>query len=339
MSTINRNIKLDDLIETNLIENNNLAEDDTLANLIEINNLIEISESNISTNLIETDNLFETSKSNISTNLMETDNLIESSESNTLTNLIEISNLITTNESTTFTNLTDTNNLINLIELIEAQKNELIKSNLIEINQQFTNIKVNIIQKYSFSQQIELLTTVLLKYQKDNTKYILDPEQFQQMIETNEPKLKGFFNEMIDALIPRKRLEQIKKKQKNKYKKDIAKAHPIKLNEYFNLNSNIFYCFNIDDFHDIHRIRRPNTTTLTSVNHIATCVAKPIIDTSAALAIVNNNCSFFNPDNFSKVLIIKYLYSEINGAFDISYNSQKFNWINNQIQFEDQNQV
>ncbi|KAF0384572.1 hypothetical protein F8M41_011587 [Gigaspora margarita] len=124
-----------------------------------------------------------------------------------------------------------------------------------------------------------------------------------------------------------------------RYKKDIAKAHPIKLNEYFNLNSNIFYCFNIDNFYNNHGIRRPNTTTLTSVNYMATCVAKPIIDTSAALAIVNNNCSFFNLDNFSEVLIIKYLYSEINVAFDISYNSQKFNWINNQIQFEDQNQI
>ncbi|KAF0521132.1 hypothetical protein F8M41_015922 [Gigaspora margarita] len=80
-----------------------------------------------------------------------------------------------------------------------------------------------------------------------------------------------------------------------RYKKDIAKAHSIKLNEYFNLNSNIFYCFNIDDFHDIHRIRRPNTTTLSSVNYMTTCVAKPIIDTSAALAIVNNNCPIFNP--------------------------------------------
>ncbi|CAG8598255.1 42030_t:CDS:2, partial [Gigaspora margarita] len=116
MSTINRNIELDALIKTDLIENNNLAKDDTLTNLMEINNLIEISVSNILSNLIKTDNLIET----------------------------KINNLIATNESTTFTNLTDTNNLINLIELIEAQKNELIKSNLIEINQQFTNIKINI---------------------------------------------------------------------------------------------------------------------------------------------------------------------------------------------------
>ncbi|KAF0362932.1 hypothetical protein F8M41_013998 [Gigaspora margarita] len=136
---------------------------------------------------------------------------------------------------------------------------------------------------------MELITTVLLKYQKDNTKYILDPEQFQQMIESNEPKLERFFNEMINALIPKKRLEKNKEKAKKqvvgycyllvgirnkfannfklnlglylqslgmtnsginilsnaglsvhtktiqRYKKDIAKAHSIKLNEYFNL--------------------------------------------------------------------------------------------------------
>ncbi|CAG8819615.1 26285_t:CDS:2, partial [Dentiscutata erythropus] len=60
----------------------------------------------------------------------------------------------------------------------------------------------------------------------------------------------------------------------------------------------------------------PNTTTLSSVNYIATCVAKPIINTPAALAIANNNRLFFNPDNFSELLIIDYLYSN-NSAFDI----------------------
>ncbi|CAG8854117.1 44547_t:CDS:1, partial [Gigaspora margarita] len=77
ISTINRNIELNDLVETDLIESNNLAEDDTSTNLMEINNLIEISESNISTNLMEINKLIEISESNISTNLMETNNLIK----------------------------------------------------------------------------------------------------------------------------------------------------------------------------------------------------------------------------------------------------------------------
>ncbi|CAG8842990.1 19823_t:CDS:1, partial [Racocetra persica] len=52
---------------------------------------------------------------------------------------------------------------------------------------------------------IELLITVLLKYQQNHDEYLLDPEQFQQ---TNEPKLKGFFNEITNALITKKRLNK-----------------------------------------------------------------------------------------------------------------------------------
>ncbi|CAG8770458.1 19295_t:CDS:1, partial [Racocetra fulgida] len=37
--------------------------------------------------------------------------------------------------------LMKTNNLVNLIKLIEIQKKELTKNNLIEINQQFVDIK------------------------------------------------------------------------------------------------------------------------------------------------------------------------------------------------------
>ncbi|CAG8836955.1 24663_t:CDS:1, partial [Racocetra persica] len=63
--------------------------------------------------------------------------------------------------------------------------------------------------------QLELLTTILLKYQRENNEYLLDPEQFQQMIELNKPKLKGFFDEIINALISKKRLiENIEKAKK-----------------------------------------------------------------------------------------------------------------------------
>jgi len=79
---------------------------------------------------------------------------------------------------------------------------------------------------------------------------------------------------------------------------------------------------------------------------MATCVAKPIINTLPAPAIINNNrfrnCIFFNPDNVDDHLIITYLYSNIQGIFDISYNTQKLDWINNNsnnIQFENQDQI
>src|SRR5260364_188758 len=248
-------------------------------------------------------------------------------------NLIEDNisiDLMETSRSNTPTNLMETSNLVNLIELIETQKEELIYQNkLNEINQQIVDIKINItddtismdkenfnqliklilqkdlkieildnqnnqVQKYSFSQQMELLSTVLLKYQNDNDEYLLDPDQFQQMIEQNEPKLKGFFDEMINALIPKRRLTKnrenatkqvvvycyllvgirnkfvknfkldlglylnssgmtqtgintlsnaglsVHTKSIQKYKKNIAKAHLTKLNEYFNLNVSYF---------------------------------------------------------------------------------------------------
>ncbi|CAG8761035.1 33751_t:CDS:1, partial [Gigaspora margarita] len=122
-------------------------------------------------------------------------------------NLIEDNisiDLIETSRSNTSTNLMETSNLVNLIELIETQKEELIYQNkLNKINQQIVDIKINItndtismdkenfnqliklilqkdlkiemldnqnnqVQKYSFSQQMELLSTVLLKYQNEN---------------------------------------------------------------------------------------------------------------------------------------------------------------------------
>ncbi|CAG8480802.1 11381_t:CDS:2, partial [Racocetra persica] len=79
---------------------------------------------------------------------------------------------------------------------------------------------------------------------------------FKQLIETEEPQLIGFLDEMTNALL------------------------------------NNFYCFNINDFHDIHTLRQPNNTTLSTANHLATCVTKPIENQQPILAILNNH-SFF----------------------------------------------
>ncbi|CAG8821675.1 3212_t:CDS:1, partial [Dentiscutata erythropus] len=84
------------------------------------------------------------------------------------------------------------------------------------------------------------------------------------------------------------------------------------------------------------------TTTLSTVNHMATCVSKPIIETSPVLANIyhseHSNYSFFNPENIEWLSIRQYLITRIKGAFDISYNIQKLNWIKN-IQFENQDQI
>ena len=46
-----------------------------------------------------------------------------------------------------------------------------------------------------------MLTKVLYKYRKSNN-LELDPTLFQQMIEEADPRLKGFFDQMVKALIP-----------------------------------------------------------------------------------------------------------------------------------------
>src|SRR5688572_4005734 len=46
-----------------------------------------------------------------------------------------------------------------------------------------------------------MLTKVLYKYRK-NDNLELDPTLFQRMIEEADPRLKGFFNQMVKALIP-----------------------------------------------------------------------------------------------------------------------------------------
>ncbi len=49
-----------------------------------------------------------------------------------------------------------------------------------------------------------MLTKVLYKYRK-NDNLELDPTLFQQIIEEADPRLKGFFNQMVKALIPNNR--------------------------------------------------------------------------------------------------------------------------------------
>ncbi|KAF0530121.1 hypothetical protein F8M41_012363 [Gigaspora margarita] len=160
------------------------------------------------------------SRSNSPITLMETNNLVNLIEviktqkeeliyENKLNEIInqQITDIeISITDNTISMNKENFNQLIKLIiqkDLkIEALTDQNNQNNLISTSSN------NLVQNYSFSQQLELLTTILLKYQRENNEYLLDPEQFQQKIESNEPKLKGFFNEMINALIPKKRLDK-----------------------------------------------------------------------------------------------------------------------------------
>ncbi|CAG8599689.1 8847_t:CDS:2 [Scutellospora calospora] len=76
------------------------------------------------------------------------------------------------------------------------------------------------------------------------------------------------------------------------------------------------HVFNIDDYHSIHSYKRSNTTSLSNIYHIATCVAKRINNCAPILAIFND-ISFFNPLNIDASLINKYLLKKYNKTFDI----------------------
>ncbi|KAF0353583.1 hypothetical protein F8M41_015146 [Gigaspora margarita] len=179
----------------------------TSANLININNLIEISDSATS-NLMEFSNLIETNKSEIknSVNLIELikaqkEDLIENNLNEINEQFVDIKVNITNNM--VLINLENFDQLIKLIvqkdlkiesliyqnnnlisTTLNNQNNNLISTTLNNQNNNLISTTVNtpynhqFAQNYLFSQQMELLTTVLLKYQKENNEYLLDPEQF-----------------------------------------------------------------------------------------------------------------------------------------------------------------
>src|SRR4051812_24481972 len=86
------------------------------------------------------------------------------------------------------------------------------------------------------------------------------------------------------------------------------------------------HCFNIDDYHSIHEWRRPDSTSLSSAIHMATCISKKIENVLAVPANYNN-IPLFNPNNIEAPLIIYKLTNDYKGRFDLSYNHIKKEWI------------
>ncbi|CAG8601153.1 8154_t:CDS:2, partial [Scutellospora calospora] len=92
-------------------------------------------------------------------------------------------------------------------------------------------------QQKSFSNQLQLLTKTLYKYEDKNNNYLLDFDCFKQLIKTEEYQLIRFLNEITNALL------------------------------------NIFHYFNIVDFYNIHELCQPNNITLLSANHLAISIS------------------------------------------------------------------
>lgn len=58
---------------------------------------------------------------------------------------------------------------------------------------------------YTFAEQVTMLTKILYEKRHESAGIELDHISFQQMIEEADPRLKGFFDQMVEALIPSNR--------------------------------------------------------------------------------------------------------------------------------------
>ncbi len=88
----------------------------------------------------------------------------------------------------------------------------------------------------------------------------------------------------------------------------------------------MLHIYNVDDYHAIHEIRRPDTVSTSTAKHFATCVAKPIIE-SSFVPIIFNNISIHNPSNVDAWRICWYLINQYTGIFDNSYLDNQQCWI------------
>ncbi|RHZ89740.1 hypothetical protein Glove_11g64 [Diversispora epigaea] len=102
------------------------------------------------------------------------------------------------------------------------------------------------------------------------------------------------------------------------YQKKIQENHIIEIESYFSKNGNFLHIYNIDDFHDIHEKRRPDTTSTSTANHFSTCVTKPVID-CLKIPLIFNGISVHNPNNIEAWRICWYLLNKYTGIFDITY--------------------
>ncbi|RIB21730.1 hypothetical protein C2G38_2140536 [Gigaspora rosea] len=110
------------------------------------------------------------------------------------------------------------------------------------------------------------------------------------------------------------------------FRKKVQRQYVIKLEEHFTNHKNRLHVYNIDDYHAIHGIRRPDTTSISSANHFATCIAKPVLE-SQSILLVHNNVSIHNPANIEAPRICWYLIHNYSGIFDIPYFERQLLWV------------
>ncbi|CAG8664734.1 2626_t:CDS:2, partial [Funneliformis caledonium] len=151
----------------------------------------------------------------------------------------------------------------------------------------------------------------------------LNSTHFKQMIEAADLHLQGLFNKLVKALIPNNRsaynkvearktivslcyiMAVMRNKFVNDFKLEVGlflSASGSTRNAIDTMNSIGFSAY---DYYDIHEKRRPDTVTLSTANHMATCICKQV-----------SNCTPI-PIVFNNVI------------FDIAYTNRKTQWLTN----------
>ncbi|KAF0478848.1 hypothetical protein F8M41_023942 [Gigaspora margarita] len=107
-----------------------------------------------------------------------------------------------------------------------------------------------------------------------------------------------------------------------RYKQQIVENHFKKICKFFNKNIDCLYAFNLDNYHSIHEIHRPNNTFLSSTKHFATCTTKKV-DFLIPILANYNNITLFNLVNIDANNLCKYLKQIYSLLFDRKYKEER----------------
>ncbi|RHZ53704.1 hypothetical protein Glove_438g7 [Diversispora epigaea] len=158
---------------------------------------------------------------------------------------------------------------------------------IIETNH-YQKSKIQESKSYLFIEQVSMLIKVLYM-QRRNIE--LNPIHFQQMIVESDPQIGLYLSASRIAIDTLNSIGlSVCYITINNFKRKLANEHPLKI------RNNYLYVYNLDDYHDIHEKKRPNTTTLSTAKYMATCICKQV-SACAPVPIIFNGSSIHNPVN------------------------------------------
>ena len=94
----------------------------------------------------------------------------------------------------------------------------------------------------------------------------------------------------------------------------------------------------MDDYHDIHEKRRPDTIFLSTAKYMATCICKQV-SACTPIPIIFNNIPIYNPVNIDASNICFRLINQYHEIFDVAYTNRKKQWLTGQLNIENFDQI